>query len=331
LLRIIAGLEKQDKGHVYIMGELVDDRPPTMRPVSMMFETLVVYPHLTVYENIASPLIAAKVEKDVIDKKVKELARLLKIDYILDRKADKLSGGERQRVALARALAKDALIYLLDEPFANLDAKIRYALRTEFKKLKQLLKASFILASGDPFDALALGDKIIVLKDGRVVQEGGPLDIYRKPKTLWLLRYITGGLVNEIQITLRKGSVSIKGLSDDAYSISDQLIKTILTKMNENSVWTLASHIDGCIISKRISYCDGVLIKAKYFGYEYRGSEYVVFARSGDYILKSLMTPQIFHENTLAYGDQVDACIESSKLMIFREDETLLSSGVLNG
>lgn len=287
----------------------------------MMFETLVVYPHLTVYENIASPLVAVKASREVIDKRVRDLARLLKIDYLLDRKAEKLSGGERQRVALARSLAKDALVYLLDEPFANLDAKIRYSLRTEFKKLKQVLKASFILATGDPLDAMALGDKIIILREGRIIQEGGPVDIYGSPRNLWLLRYITGGVVNELQVVVESGRLSVKGLSESDYRVSSSLVKAVSGKASSGDTVVIASHIDGCRIHRSISECDGILVKARYIGYEYRGSEYIVYAQSGDYIFKSLTTPLEYRSSGFAHGDQVYVCIDSSKLMFFKNEE----------
>jgi multiple sugar transport system ATP-binding protein len=189
LLKIIAGLEAQDLGDIMINGEIVNMLPPYRRNVAMVFETLALYANMTVFENIASPLIAQGKDREHVAKRVKEIASLLRIEHILDRRADKLSGGERQRVAIARALAKEADIYLLDEPFLNLDAKIRYALRTEFKKLKSILGRTIILATSDPYDALTLGDRVLLLNYGRVVHEGTPTNIYKTPRSISIAIY----------------------------------------------------------------------------------------------------------------------------------------------
>ncbi|ADV64830.1 ABC transporter ATP-binding protein [Desulfurococcus mucosus] len=315
LLKIIAGLVRQDEGSILLNGESIDDKPPSQRPVSMMFETLALYSHLTVYENIASPLIAAKKTPEEIDRRVRELAGVLKIEHLLERKADKLSGGERQRVAMARALAKDASIYLLDEPFANLDAKIRHALRTEFKKLKQALGKTIVLATSDPLDALSLGDKIIVIRWGKVYQVGDPLTIYRRPKGLWLSRYLTGGLLNELEVAWRGGELVVEGINRMRLSLPRELLELILGRGIEKA--TLASYIDGCSISRSSRGCKGLGIKAKYIGAEYRGSEYIVYASEADRIFKCLMHPAEFTLMDLKYGDEVEVCIDLSNTIVF--------------
>ncbi len=319
LLKIIAGLEEPESGDIFINGQNINEVPPQQRPLSMMFETLALYTNMTVYENIASPLIARKESSNVIDKKVKEIADLLKITHILDRRTDKLSGGERQRVALARALIKESLLYLLDEPFSNLDAKIRYALRTEFKKVKQLLGRTIILATSDPHDALTLADEVLVLVNGKMYQKGRPSDLYWKPRTLWLMKYITGNIYNEVRLRNYGGKIIIEGI-ESGYEISSSLSDMIKETNLKNL--TIATHVDSCIISKEINACNGIKLKATFIGYEYRGSEYILYAKQGNYIFKSLLQKSTLID--LNHNEEVSVCIDSENALFFDEEGSLI-------
>ncbi|MCX8199161.1 MAG: ABC transporter ATP-binding protein [Sulfolobales archaeon] len=311
LLKIIAGLVKQDAGDVIINGRIVNDLPPYERGVSLVFETLALYPNMSVYENIASPLIAEKKDKEYIDKRIGEITKLLKIEHILDRKADKLSGGERQRVAIARALAKEAEIYLLDEPLSNLDAKIRYALRTEFKKLKSLLGKTIILATSDPSDALALGDNVVLLFNGAIIQEGRPSDIYYAPRNISIARYLTGNILNEVSISIDTHGDDVSTDIGREFSIDPYFLK-VLREFNETSI-ILTSYADVCIIDKFIENCSGIKVIGEFIGYEYRGSEYLLYARKERRIFRSLRT----NLPNVTFGEKVEVCIPHRNALLF--------------
>ncbi|MGB9827707.1 ABC transporter ATP-binding protein [Thermosphaera chiliense] len=314
LLKIIAGLEKQDSGSIYINGVRVDETPPYERKVSMVFETLALYSHMTVYENIASPMVAEKKPKDFIDKRVREIAGILRIEHLLDRRADKLSGGERQRVAVARALAKEAEIYLLDEPFSNLDAKIRYALRTEFKKLKTILGKTLVLATSDPLDALALGDAVVFIEKGEVVQRSTPVELYYKPSRLDIARYLTGKILNEVIVKKKAEGGKTVIMSELDIAISESVLRDLQEIPAENIV--LASHPDTAIIEKSVENCDGLKLKGRFLGYEYRGSEFLVFAEYKNHLFKALK----YEKPLIDFNEPVEVCISREGLNFYNLD-----------
>lgn len=311
LLKIIAGLEKQDSGSIYINGEKVDDKPPYERKVSMVFETLALYSNMTVYENIASPMIAEKKPREIIDKKVKEIASILRIEHLLNRRADKLSGGERQRVAIARALAKEAEIYLLDEPFSNLDAKIRYALRTEFKKLKTMLGKTLVLATSDPLDALALGDIVVFIEKGVIIQKTPPVELYYKPIRLDISRYITGRILNEVVLKKKTEAGKTIITSELDVVISESVLRDLQDIPVENII--LTSHPDNTMIEKSIENCDGLKIRGRFLGYEYRGSEFLVFAEYKNHLFKALKYEKPLED----FNEPVDVCIKREGLNFY--------------
>ncbi|MGC9072457.1 MAG: ABC transporter ATP-binding protein, partial [Acidilobus sp.] len=182
LLRIVAGLLRQDRGHVYLRGELVDDMPPRDRNVAMVFQSYAIYPFMSVYDNIAFPLKLAHRPRQEVDAKIKEVAKLLKIDDILDKKPGQLSGGQRQRVAIAKALVKGADLLLMDEPMANLDAQVRVFAREELKQLHRNLRTTIIYVTHDQVEALSLATKLGVLHDGVLQDYGDPMEVYRRPR-----------------------------------------------------------------------------------------------------------------------------------------------------
>jgi len=198
LLRIIAGLETPTNGQIYIDGKLVNNVDPSERKVSMFFENLALYPNKTGFENIAFPLRIRKYPEDEIKKRVLEIARLLNIEYLLDRFPRTYSGGEAQRVALARTLIRDAEIYLLDEPLSNIDALLRIQTRTEFKKLQKELGKTFIYATHDPIEALALGNRICIMHEGKALQIDTPEVIYNHPKDIHVALFVGNPPMNLI-------------------------------------------------------------------------------------------------------------------------------------
>ena len=188
-LRMIAGLEDISKGELYIGDRLVNDVPPKDRDIAMVFQNYALYPHMTVYKNMAFGLELRKTPKAEIDKRVREAAKVLDIEHLLDRKPKALSGGQRQRVALGRAMVRNPAVFLLDEPLSNLDAKLRTAMRTEIIRLHQKLATTFIYVTHDQTEAMTMGDRIVVMKDGVVQQVDMPQKSVRFP-----LQHVCGGL-----------------------------------------------------------------------------------------------------------------------------------------
>mgnify|MGYP002609227497 CR=1 FL=1 len=189
-LRMIAGLEEISDGELYIGDKLVNDVAPKDRDIAMVFQNYALYPHMTVFENMAFGLKLRKVAKDEIKRRVEEAARVLDIAHLLDRKPKALSGGQRQRVALGRAIVREPKVFLLDEPLSNLDAKLRAQMRTELSKLHQKLGTTFIYVTHDQTEAMTLGDRIVIMKDGFIQQIGTPQEVFNHPYNLFVATFI---------------------------------------------------------------------------------------------------------------------------------------------
>lgn len=189
-LRMIAGLEELTAGHIYIGNRMVDDYEPKDRNVAMVFQSYALYPHLTIYDNIAFGLKARHETKEDIDRKVKEVARMLDITHLLARKPAALSGGQRQRVALARAIVRDPDVFLLDEPLSNLDAKLRASTRIELKNLHLRLKSTMIFVTHDQVEAMTLADKIAVFNMGKLLQHDTPMNVFMKPANKFVAGFV---------------------------------------------------------------------------------------------------------------------------------------------
>lgn len=204
LLKIIAGLETPDRGSVFFGKDDVTDLPPNMRDVSMVFQDFALYPHMSVFKNLASPLAAKRLSPAEREKKVQEVARFLKIDRFLNRKITQLSGGEMQRVAIGRALAKEARIVLFDEVFVNLDYKLREEMRVEFKKLVDTLGLTTIFSTPDPEDALSLAHKVAVVHEGKIVQYDERKKVYEYPADVFTGSYFGYPEMNLIDCVVAK-------------------------------------------------------------------------------------------------------------------------------
>src|SRR3954462_3388786 len=206
-LRTIAGFVTPDQGRVELFGKDWTHEPIAGRGVSMVFQSFALYPHLTVYQNFAYPLVEGKVAKDEFDRRVKETAAMLRLDKKIDRKPNTLSGGEQQRVALGRSLIRHPKILLLDEPLTNLDAKLRHDMRAELKRLHRQFGLTIVYATPDELEALSMGEEIAVLRDGAVVQIGTPDELYETPRDLYVAGKIGSPHMNMIKGTLT-GDVS---------------------------------------------------------------------------------------------------------------------------
>ena len=189
-LRMIAGLEEITEGEIYIGEQLVNDVAPKDRDIAMVFQNYALYPHMTVFENMAFGLKLRKVKKDEIRRRVDEAARKLDIAHLLDRKPKALSGGQRQRVALGRAIVREPKVFLMDEPLSNLDAKLRVQMRTEISKLHKRLATTFIYVTHDQTEAMTMGTRIVVMKDGFIQQVDTPQTLYEKPDNLFVATFI---------------------------------------------------------------------------------------------------------------------------------------------
>lgn len=205
-LRMIAGLEEITEGELYIGDKLVNDVAPKDRDIAMVFQNYALYPHMTVYENMAFGLKLKKVPKAEIDEKVKKAAVILEIDNLLDRKPKALSGGQRQRVALGRAMVREPKVFLMDEPLSNLDAKLRVQMRTEISKLHKRLNTTFIYVTHDQTEAMTMGTRIVIMKDGDIQQIDSPQNAYDKPANLFV-----AGFIGSPQMNIFKGTVVEEG------------------------------------------------------------------------------------------------------------------------
>ena len=218
-LRMVAGLEDISSGTLEIDGKVMNDVEPKDRDIAMVFQNYALYPHMTVYDNMAFGLKLRKVPKDEIDKKVRDAARILDLEKLLDRKPKALSGGQRQRVAMGRAIVRNPKVFLMDEPLSNLDAKLRVQMRTEIAKLHHRLGTTIIYVTHDQTEAMTLGTRIVVMKDGVVQQVDTPQNLYDKPCNLFV-----AGFMGSPQMNFLDGVVSIQG--ETAYvKVADQQIE----------------------------------------------------------------------------------------------------------
>ena len=205
-LRMVAGLEEISEGELYIGDVLANDIAPKDRDIAMVFQNYALYPHMTVYDNMAFGLKLRKTPKDEIKRRVEEAARILDISHLLDRKPKALSGGQRQRVALGRAIVRNPKVFLMDEPLSNLDAKLRVQMRIEISKIHQRLGATIIYVTHDQTEAMTLGTRIVVMKDGIVQQVDTPQNLYNCPQNLFV-----AGFIGSPQMNFADATVNVKG------------------------------------------------------------------------------------------------------------------------
>ena len=235
-LRMVAGLEEISEGDLFIDGERMNDVAPKDRNIAMVFQNYALYPHMTVYDNMAFGLRIRKTDKAEIDRRVKEAARILDIEKLLDRKPKALSGGQRQRVAVGRAIVRNPKVFLFDEPLSNLDAKLRVQMRAEISELHNRLKATMIYVTHDQVEAMTMGDKIVVMKDGKVQQIGSPLYLYNHPVNKFVAGFIGSPPMNFLtvkivekggQIVADEGSFEVVPTAEQQKTLKDYVGKEV--------------------------------------------------------------------------------------------------------
>jgi multiple sugar transport system ATP-binding protein len=235
-LRMVAGLEEITEGDLFIDGERMNDVPPKDRNIAMVFQNYALYPHMTVFDNMAFGLRIRKTDKKEIDRRVNEAARKLDIEKLLDRKPKALSGGQRQRVAVGRAIVRNPKVFLFDEPLSNLDAKLRVSMRAELSKLHQDLNATMIYVTHDQIEAMTMADKIVVMKDGKVQQIGSPLFLYNHPINKFVAGFIGSPPMNFLtmkvlekggQIVVDEGSFELVPTVDQQKKLKDYIGKEV--------------------------------------------------------------------------------------------------------
>ena len=203
-LRMIAGLEDASAGEMYINGRLVNDVESKDRDIAMVFQSYALYPHMSVYENMAFGLELRKFPKTEIDRRVREAGEILRIEHLLQRRPKELSGGQRQRVALGRAIVREPQVFLMDEPLSNLDANLRVQMRSEIAKLRHRLQATVVYVTHDQTEAMTMGDRIVVMKDGFIQQVDTPMNLYNKPANQFVARFIGSPSMNFLTARLAK-------------------------------------------------------------------------------------------------------------------------------
>ncbi|MCI8803904.1 MAG: sn-glycerol-3-phosphate ABC transporter ATP-binding protein UgpC [Oscillibacter sp.] len=246
-LRMVAGLEEISGGELYIDGQLVNDVEPKNRDIAMVFQSYALYPHMTVYENMAFPLKLRKMPRDEIDRRVKEAAETLDITQYLDRKPKALSGGQRQRVAIGRAIVREPKVLLMDEPLSNLDAKLRNQMRAEIIKLRQKINTTFMYVTHDQTEAMTLGDRIVIMKDGFIQQIGTPQEVFDHPANLFVAGFIGTPQMNYFDAKLEKdGGKYIVSTGGIKVELSPEKQKNLAAKNAGSQAITLGvrpSHI----------------------------------------------------------------------------------------
>ncbi|WP_297999706.1 ABC transporter ATP-binding protein [uncultured Oscillibacter sp.] len=323
-LRMVAGLEEISGGELYIDGKLMNDVEPKNRDIAMVFQSYALYPHMTVYENMAFPLKLRKVPKDEIDKRVKEAAATLDITQYLDRKPKALSGGQRQRVAIGRAIVREPKVLLMDEPLSNLDAKLRNQMRAEIIKLRQKINTTFMYVTHDQTEAMTLGDRIVIMKDGFIQQIGTPQEVFDHPANLFVAGFIGMPQMNFFDAKLLceggKYFVSVGGCKVE---LSGDKQKNLAAQGVQSQAITLGVRPSHMVLSKE----PGNTLTATVEVSEMMGSEVHFHANANGkdvVVIVPTMDAEGRHIDSFHAGDQLNLTFSGSVCHIFdREGRNL--------
>ena len=323
-LRMVAGLEEISSGTLKIGDKVMNDVEPKDRDIAMVFQNYALYPHMTVYDNMAFGLKLRKVPKDEIDKAVREAARILDLDKLLDRKPKALSGGQRQRVAMGRAIVRNPKVFLMDEPLSNLDAKLRVQMRIEIAKLHQRLGTTIIYVTHDQTEAMTLGTRIVVMKDGVIQQVDTPQNLYEKPQNLFVAGFMGSPQMNFLDAVVRINGTAVtlevagqsiplppakaKKLIDGGYNG-----KTVTMGIRPEDVYDSEMFIETakCVFSSTIKV------------YELLGAEVFLYFDLGEFAMTARVDPR----SNARPGDTVRFAFDVEKIHVFdKETEQVITN-----
>ncbi len=323
-LRMIAGLEEISQGEIYIGDKLVNDMAPKDRDIAMVFQNYALYPHMTVYDNMAFGLKLRKMPKDEIKQKVTDVAKILDIEHLLDRKPKALSGGQRQRVALGRAIVRKPKVFLMDEPLSNLDAKLRVQMRTEIAKLHHKLQTTFIYVTHDQTEAMTMGTRIVVMKDGLAQQVDTPHNIYEHPVNMFVAGFIGSPQMNfmEAKVLEKDGEIM---LSFDDENIILPKDKADIIREKSYIGKTVVMGIRPEDIDDGIAFIEknkGSVIAVQVEVAELMGAETNIYMKKGN----TNIVARVNGSSLAKVGDTIKIAIDTSKIHVFdKETENTLT------
>ena len=322
-LRMIAGLEDISKGELYIGDKLVNDVPPKDRDIAMVFQSYALYPHMTVYKNMAFALELKKTPKDEIDRLVRETAKVLDIEHLLDRKPKALSGGQRQRVALGRAMVRNPAVFLLDEPLSNLDAKLRTSMRTELIKLHKQLETTFVYVTHDQTEAMTMGDRIVVMSNAEVQQVDTPQNLYDSPCNMFVAGFIGSPQMNFLDAALNEdgNGLYLQIYGDKLYIPAEKASQGLKGYIGKNVKMGIRPE-DIYDDEQFLSANAGAVISASVDVSEQMGSEVYLYLKYGDFTLTARVAPTTSSRR----GDEIKAGLDMKKIHLF-DAETERSIG----
>ena len=317
-LRMIAGLEDITEGELYLGDKLINDVVPKNRDIAMVFQNYALYPHLTVFDNIAFGLKLRKVPRKIIKKKVEDVAQVLNLEELLQRKPKALSGGQRQRVALGRAIVRDPAVFLLDEPLSNLDANLRTQMRSEIKKLHYRLGTTFVYVTHDQTEAMTMGDRLVVMKDGFVQQVDSPQNLYDNPCNLFVAGFIGSPKMNTIEAVLKRrdggiaavfdgGALSIPAARTADGSLDNYIDKEVIIGIRPECFYLEKESVsvkNPCMIDARVELSEQI------------GSGVYLYVMCGtSQLIATLPT-----HGAARHGENVRLAVDCDKLYIFDKD-----------
>src|SRR6056297_1443488 len=319
-LRMIAGLEEITEGKIKIGDTVVNDIPPKDRDIAMVFQNYALYPHMNVYDNMAFGLKLRKFPKDEIERRVQEAAEILSIEPLLDRKPKQLSGGQRQRVALGRAIVREPKVFLMDEPLSNLDAKLRVQMRTELSKLHDRLKTTVIYVTHDQTEAMTMGDRIVVLKDGFIQQVDSPLELYNKPNNMFVAGFIGSPAMNFLDATIHKDGNEYFAEVAGAFNIKipDMFKEKVKEYDNKKAVFGIRPEdLTDARISHDLDITKENSFEAEVEVVEPMGSEIYLYLSVDEHS----MIARVDAESDAKVGDKIKLGVYTQKMHIF-DNET---------
>ena len=323
-LRMIAGLEDISSGELKIGDRVVNDVEPKDRDIAMVFQNYALYPHMSVYDNMAFGLKLRKVPKDQIDKMVKEAAKILDLTPLLDRKPKALSGGQRQRVAMGRAIVRNPKVFLIDEPLSNLDAKLRVQMRIEIAKLHQRLGTTIIYVTHDQTEAMTLGTRIVVMKDGIIQQVDTPQNLYEKPANLFVAGFMGSPQMNFLDATVKvDGDVAKLCIANKEIPLPPAKSKKVIEGGYDGKIVTFGIRPEDVDDSEMIISASPVSFESTVRVYELLGAEVYLYLDLADFPI----TARVDSRTTARPGDTIKFTFDLEKIHVFdKETEQIITN-----